>query len=79
VTSPTTARRSVATGMAVFGLLATLVAAWAIVAHDVGEGPVVVELTAAHGLHRGEIPELAALAGGLTLCAVGAWWGRTAR
>ena len=79
MTSPTTARRSVATGMAVFGLLATLVAAWAIVAHDVGEGSVVVELTAAHGLHRGEIPELAALAGGLILCAVGAWWGRTAR
>jgi len=65
--------------MSVLGLLATLVATWAIVAHDVGEGSVVVELTAAHGLHRGEIPELAALAGGLTLCAIGAWWGRAAR
>ena len=79
MTAPTIARRSVATGMAVLGLLATLVAAWAIVSHDVGEGPIVVELTATHGLHRGEIPELAALVGGFVLCAVAAWLGRAPR
>lgn len=77
--TPTTVRRSVAVVIAAVGLLATIVAAWAIVAHDVGEGPVVVSLSVGHGLHRGEVPELVALVGGLALVAVGAWMSRSSR
>jgi hypothetical protein len=79
LTPPTTARRSVAGAIVLVGLVAALVAAWAIVAHDVGEGPVVIEFTARHGLHRGEVREVSVLVGGFALTGIGVWLVRSSR
>lgn len=79
MSAPTTARRSVAVVIAAVGLLVALLAVWAIMAEDRGEGPVVIEVTTGHGLHRGEVREVGALFGGLALVGVGAWIGRPTR
>jgi hypothetical protein len=61
------------------GLLVAAVGGWSIIAHDVAEGPVVVKISAGHGLHRGEVPELGLFLVGIWLVAVGAWVGRFGR
>ena len=76
MSAPITARRSIAFVVAGVGLCVAVLAVWTIVAGDVREGPVVIELTADHGVHRGELSEVGALVGGVALVGFGAWMGR---